>query len=64
MAAAVEPSLFDLPASPPRRRPQYEAVALATAQSHYLNYTLSVITSRALPDVRDGLKPVQRRILY
>src|SRR5215470_723972 len=30
----------------------------------YLNYALSVITSRALPDVRDGFKPVQRRILY
>ncbi|GIW80339.1 MAG: hypothetical protein KatS3mg105_2146 [Gemmatales bacterium] len=30
----------------------------------YLNYALSVITSRALPDVRDGLKPVQRRLLY
>ncbi len=34
------------------------------ARRHYLNYALSVITSRALPDVRDGLKPVQRRILY
>jgi len=34
------------------------------AQDRYLNYSLSVITSRALPDVRDGLKPVQRRILY
>ena len=34
------------------------------AQSRYLNYSLSVITSRALPDVRDGMKPVQRRILY
>ena len=34
------------------------------AESRYLNYALSVITSRALPDVRDGLKPVQRRILY
>src|SRR6056300_975602 len=34
------------------------------AQEKYLNYSLSVITSRALPDVRDGLKPVQRRILY
>jgi DNA gyrase subunit A len=34
------------------------------AQRRYLNYALSVITSRALPDVRDGLKPVQRRILY
>ncbi len=30
----------------------------------YLSYALSVIVSRALPDVRDGLKPVQRRILY
>ena len=39
--------------------------ALATeARRRYLNYALSVITSRALPDVRDGLKPVQRRILY
>ncbi|HEX6765239.1 MAG TPA: DNA topoisomerase (ATP-hydrolyzing) [Polyangiaceae bacterium] len=34
------------------------------ARTRYLNYALSVITSRALPDVRDGLKPVQRRILY
>jgi DNA gyrase subunit A len=42
-----------------------DAVALhEAAQTKYLNYALSVITSRALPDVRDGLKPVQRRILY
>ncbi|MCY1006633.1 hypothetical protein OV079_13940 [Nannocystis pusilla] len=34
------------------------------ARRKYLNYALSVITSRALPDVRDGLKPVQRRIIY
>ncbi len=34
------------------------------AQTRYLNYAVSVITSRALPDIRDGLKPVQRRILY
>ncbi|MFT7620281.1 MAG: DNA gyrase subunit A, partial [Planctomycetota bacterium] len=34
------------------------------ARQKYLNYAMSVITSRALPDVRDGLKPVQRRILY
>ena len=34
------------------------------AQKRYLAYALSVITARALPDVRDGLKPVQRRILY
>jgi DNA gyrase subunit A len=74
-----EPSLFDLPDAddggnlpPPVTRtigggsgdgtsnvPLHEA-----AQARYLNYALSVITSRALPDVRDGLKPVQRRILY
>jgi DNA gyrase subunit A len=73
------PSLFDLPdsggdsgnqAPPPASTggsfgdgsnaiPLHEA-----AQARYLNYALSVITSRALPDVRDGLKPVQRRILY
>lgn len=42
-----------------------DAVALhEAAQSRYLNYALSVITSRALPDVRDGMKPVQRRILF
>lgn len=34
------------------------------AQRRYLTYAMSVITSRALPDVRDGLKPVQRRILF
>ncbi len=33
-------------------------------KSAYLDYAMSVITARALPDVRDGLKPVQRRILY
>lgn len=35
-----------------------------TTRRRYLTYAMSVITSRALPDVRDGLKPVQRRILY
>ena len=34
------------------------------AEERYLSYALSVITSRALPDVRDGLKPVHRRVLY
>src|SRR5512136_1158316 len=33
-------------------------------QDAYLDYAMSVIVARALPDVRDGLKPVQRRILY
>jgi len=32
--------------------------------SSYLSYAMSVIISRALPDVRDGLKPVHRRIIY
>jgi len=45
--------------------PDVQPVALHEATRHrYLNYALSVITARALPDVRDGLKPVQRRILY
>src|SRR5262245_22677970 len=41
-----------------------EASLQSEARRRYLNYALSVITARALPDVRDGLKPVQRRILY
>ena len=36
----------------------------SAAEERFISYALSVITSRALPDVRDGLKPVQRRILY
>ncbi len=70
-----DPSLFDTIDQPPSSSSGREAatrgpllpenVALhEAAQSRYLNYALSVITSRALPDVRDGLKPVQRRILY
>ena len=35
-----------------------------TMESSYIDYAMSVIAQRALPDVRDGLKPVQRRILY
>ena len=46
-------------------RQHIEPISLRdAAQERYLNYSLSVITSRALPDVRDGLKPVQRRILF
>ena len=72
------PSLWDLPAddnsngnggsgSLPPSGSSFggDAVPLhEAAQARYLNYALSVITSRALPDVRDGLKPVQRRILF
>ena len=35
-----------------------------TMEDSYINYAMSVIAARALPDVRDGLKPVQRRVLY
>ena len=35
-----------------------------TMETSYIDYAMSVIVSRALPDVRDGLKPVQRRILW
>jgi DNA gyrase subunit A len=62
------------PAEPPALPPSSDGgappdppgtVSLArAARERYLNYALSVITARALPDVRDGLKPVQRRILY
>lgn len=44
-------------------RVQYVSISQETRR-RYLNYAMSVIMSRALPDVRDGLKPVQRRILY
>ena len=35
-----------------------------TMETSYIDYAMSVIAARALPDVRDGLKPVQRRVLY
>src|SRR5438270_9310139 len=41
-----------------------QASIVEDTRRRYLTYALSVISSRALPDVRDGLKPVQRRILY
>jgi DNA gyrase subunit A len=62
-----DPSLFDSDndAPPPPPTGGEDLVSLhEAAQTRYLNYALSVITSRALPDVRDGMKPVQRRILY
>ena len=69
----ADPAHVDVAERPRRRRRGAEPDSIETpesislheaAQSRYLNYALSVITSRALPDVRDGLKPVQRRILY
>ncbi|MBE3637655.1 DNA gyrase subunit A [Mangrovicoccus algicola] len=47
--------------------PRYEGPAVSIAEemkSSYLDYAMSVIVSRAIPDLRDGLKPVHRRILY
>ena len=42
----------------------YEVDLEKTMKESYIDYAMSVIASRALPDVRDGLKPVQRRVLY
>jgi DNA gyrase subunit A len=54
--------LFEGGDEPPA--PFIDASLSEEAQRRYLHYALSVITARALPDVRDGLKPVQRRILF
>lgn len=54
-----------LPAQPPAQPPPHPFVSIESEmQRSYLDYAMSVIVSRALPDVRDGLKPVHRRILY
>lgn len=51
----MEPNVFDK---------VHEIDLKSTMEKSYIDYAMSVIASRALPDVRDGLKPVQRRILY
>ncbi|MFN9504988.1 MAG: DNA gyrase subunit A, partial [Rubrivivax sp.] len=57
------PDLFDPPPAP-HAAPD-DSIALAQfAERAYLEYALSVVKGRALPDVADGQKPVQRRILY
>ncbi|MEO0486685.1 MAG: DNA gyrase subunit A [Pseudomonadota bacterium] len=51
----------------PPERPEYEGPSISISQemrTSYLDYAMSVIVSRAIPDLRDGLKPVHRRILY
>ncbi len=48
----------------PKDKNVIEASIEEEMQKSYIDYSMSVIVSRALPDVRDGLKPVQRRILY
>ncbi|MDF1778223.1 MAG: DNA gyrase subunit A [Rhizobiaceae bacterium] len=55
----------DTPINPPSGPPGIEPISIVEEmQRSYLDYAMSVIVSRALPDVRDGLKPVHRRILY
>ena len=51
----------------PPERPVYDGPQIsitAEMKASYLDYAMSVIVSRAIPDLRDGLKPVHRRILY
>ena len=52
----------DLPEKPTHHGPQIDIAA--EMKTAYLDYAMSVIVSRAIPDLRDGLKPVHRRILY
>ena len=55
------------PADPPRMRHPHDGPTItieAEMKRSYLDYAMSVIVSRAIPDLRDGLKPVHRRILY
>lgn len=48
-----------------QERPRVQEINLSQEmRTSFLDYAMSVIVSRALPDVRDGLKPVHRRILY
>ena len=51
----MEPNIFDK---------VHDIDLKSTMEKSYIDYAMSVIASRALPDVRDGLKPVQRRVLY
>ena len=48
----------------PLESPDEERRLEEEMRSSYLDYAMSVIVGRALPDVRDGLKPVHRRVLY
>ena len=55
------------PDAPPPQPPSHDIAPITIEEEmrrSYLDYAMSVIVSRALPDARDGLKPVQRRILY
>jgi topoisomerase-4 subunit A len=60
----TDQAILDLTAEPPRDGGGGELNLATYAQRAYLEYALSVVKGRALPDVCDGQKPVQRRILY
>ncbi|HYG66784.1 MAG TPA: DNA gyrase subunit A, partial [Anaeromyxobacteraceae bacterium] len=62
----VPPTPPDAPALPPSppEPPRAQVKIEDEMRKSYLDYSMSVIIGRALPDVRDGLKPVHRRILY
>ncbi len=57
----MDDSIFD---NAPEYDKIHEVDLKKTMESSYIDYAMSVIAARALPDVRDGLKPVQRRVLY
>ena len=65
---ATEPPVDDRTDSPnPPSGGDHDIAPISIVEemkTSYLDYAMSVIVSRALPDVRDGLKPVHRRILY
>jgi DNA gyrase subunit A len=63
MSPAKPPSPADAPPPPPSGGHLLPTLVEEEMKDSYLNYAMSVIVSRALPDVRDGLKPSQRRIL-
>jgi hypothetical protein len=54
----------EIPAPIPQNKGVVARSITEEMRESYLDYAMSVITARALPDVRDGLKPVHRRILY
>jgi len=62
---ATQPPIDDDNATPPTGDGDIAPISIVEEmKTSYLDYAMSVIVSRALPDVRDGLKPVHRRILY
>ena len=65
MADDITPEPADVPTEPVHNHGRIDQVDLQLEmQRSYLDYAMSVIVGRALPDVRDGLKPVHRRVIY